>query len=71
MDNSNTFDLSTEAAKLPYTEEVASFCAPFSCGDQDLDEFFSKDAFFYDTELLGKTYAWVKVSDPTDRKSVV
>ena len=28
----------------------------FSCGDDDLDEFFLSDAFFYDKQLLGKTY---------------
>lgn len=38
---------------------------PFSCQDQDLDEFFSNDAFLYDVELLGKTYAWVDASDTT------
>lgn len=33
---------------------------PFRCEDKDLDDFFSNDAIFYDTELLGKTYAWVE-----------
>lgn len=58
------FNLSEDAKRLPYTEEVADFCKPFSCNDHDLDEFFSKDAFFYDVELIGKTYAWVDASDP-------
>lgn len=26
---------------VPYTGEVADYCDPFSCGDDDLDEFFS------------------------------
>ena len=26
---------------VPYTEEVADYCDPFCCGDDDLDEFFS------------------------------
>lgn len=28
----------------------------FSCGDDDLDEFFKSDAILYDKQLLGKTY---------------
>lgn len=59
MDSSAHFCLVTEATRLPYTEEVASYCMPFSCDDKDLDDFFARDAIFYDTELLGKTYAWV------------
>ena len=49
----------------PYTREVAEYCQPFSCQDKDLDEFFSKDAFLYETELLGKTYVWINASNPT------
>ncbi|MDE7374379.1 MAG: GNAT family N-acetyltransferase [Odoribacter sp.] len=49
----------------PYTREVAEYCLPFSCQDKDLDEFFSKDAFLYETELLGKTYVWINASNPT------
>lgn len=44
---------------VPYTKEVADFCDPFSCGDEDLDEFFSHDVFLYENELLGKTYCWI------------
>lgn len=65
MDNPKRFNLAVDATRLPYTEEVADFCAPFSCCDNDLDEFFAKDALLYDVELLGKTYAWVDASDPT------
>lgn len=28
----------------------------FTCGDHDLDEFFTNDCFAYSKELLGKTY---------------
>lgn len=59
MKNDLNFSLATDATRLPYTREVASFCAPFCCEDKDLDDFFANDAFFYDTELLGRTYAWV------------
>lgn len=64
MDKVNTFDLSTDAMMLPYNHEVASFCDTFSCKDADLDDFFANVAPYYDTELLGKTYAWVNVTNP-------
>ena len=63
MDNFSGFNLAKDAIRLPYTEEVASYCVSFSCQNQDLDEFFSKDAFLYDSELFGKTYAWVSATD--------
>lgn len=63
MDNLSGFNLAKDAIRLPYTEEVAFYCVPFSCQNQDLDEFFSRDAFLYDSELLGKTYAWVSATD--------
>ena len=44
---------------VPYTKEVAAYCDPFSCGDVDLDDFFSHDVFLYEGELLGKTYCWI------------
>lgn len=36
----------------------------FSCGDNDLDEFFTKDCFAYAQELLGKTYCYKLDDDP-------
>lgn len=59
MDNILCFSLANDATRLPYTEEVAAYCMPFRYDDKDLDEFFERDAFLYDTELLGRTYAWV------------
>lgn len=44
---------------VSYTKDVADFCDPFCCGDDDLDEFFSHDVFLYEEELLGKTYCWI------------
>ncbi len=49
---------------VPYTKEVADFCDPFSCGDDDLDDFFSKDVFLYESELLGKSYCWINRDNP-------
>lgn len=37
----------------------------FTCGDEDLDEFFSSDCFDYERQLLGKTYCF-KCSDEND-----
>lgn len=48
---------------IPYTKEVAAFCNPFSCGDADLDDFFSHDVFLYEEELLGKSYCWISRED--------
>ncbi len=63
--NQDSFILERDAVMRPYTAEVATYCAPFSCEDTDLDEFFSNDAFLYETELLGKTYAWINTADPS------
>ncbi len=50
----------------PYTKEVAEYCNEFHCNDADLDDFFSNDAFLYDEELLGRTYAWIDINNPTN-----
>ncbi len=60
------FDLNEDAIMYPYREELAGYCSSFSCGDADLDDFFAKDAFHYDVELLGRTYAWVNAKDTTE-----
>ena len=44
---------------VPYTKAVADYCDPFSCGDDDLDDFFHHDVFLYEDELLGKSYCWI------------
>lgn len=64
MDKSNIFDLSVDAFRLPYDHGVASYCDAFFCDDADLDDFFANVAPYYDTELLGKTYAWVSTTNP-------
>lgn len=65
MTKDSVFSLGRESVRRPYTQEVAAYCDPFTCNDADLDDFFAKDAFFYDVELIGKTYAWIDVSNPT------
>ncbi len=61
---SGSFFLERDAVMRPFTAEVAAYCEPFSCGDSDLDEFFSNDASLYEKELLGKTYAWINIATP-------
>lgn len=53
------FDFVVNTFMVPYTKDVADYCDTFSCGDDDLDEFFSHDVFTYEAELLGKTYCWI------------
>lgn len=65
MNPTPVFNLSTDAMRLPYDHKVATFCDTFSCEDADLDDFFENVAPHYDTELLGKTYAWVSADKPT------
>lgn len=55
----NEFIFVENTLMMPYTREVADYCTPFSCGDEDLDDFFQHDVFLYDEELLGKTYCWI------------
>ena len=48
-----------------FTRLKAYNCKPFHCGDDDLDEFFIKDAFLQSEELLCKNYCFVLDEDPT------
>lgn len=45
-------------------DEILKSCYPFTCGDEDLDDFFLHDAMRYKAELLGKTYCFVLDEDP-------
>lgn len=65
MSVERAFILERDTIRKPFTKEVSEYCAPFCCCDKDLDEFFAKDALNYDGELLGKTYAWIDLSEPT------
>lgn len=71
MELDDCFILERDTVRKPYTAEVAEYCDPFSCKDKDLDEFFAKDALYYDSELLGRTYAWIDISHPTNILALV
>ena len=47
------------------TEDVLALCKPFTCGNEDLDDFFLNDATRYAHFLMGKTYCFRLNSDPS------
>lgn len=46
--------------------EADTDVSSFSCGDDDLDDFFQNEAKLYSEQLLGKTYAFVMNDNPDD-----
>ena len=48
-----------------YTQSKVSLYNTFKCGDKDLDDFFTKDAFLQSEELLCKNYCFSLIDDPT------
>lgn len=59
------FPLAEKCVMLKLDSDVLRHCCPFSCGDDDLDDFFANDAIAYEKDLLGKTYCWVLKADNT------
>lgn len=59
------FRLVDECVMLKLDEDVLNHCQPFSCGEEDLDQFFAQDAIAYEKDLMGKTYCWVLREDNT------
>jgi hypothetical protein len=64
MINPQSFNLEKDAVMIAYTNDIASYCNTFKCGDNDLDDFFNNDSLLYSNELLGKTYAWINPENP-------
>lgn len=60
----NGISLYDDCVMLAYNKKVRNNCLPFSCGVNDLDDFFLNDADLYADELLGKTYCWVTTETP-------
>ena len=48
------------------TEDVINTCRVFSCGNDDLDDFFHIDAIRYARFLMGKTYCF-RLNDDTSK----
>ena len=63
--NTNSFTLDEDCLLARVNPEMLNFCQPFTCGDEDLDDFFANDAIAYEKELMGKTYCWVLREDMT------
>ncbi|KAA6342920.1 hypothetical protein EZS27_009380 [termite gut metagenome] len=42
----------------PLNETVINECKPFTCGNNDLDDFFKNDAENYAKQLIGKSYCF-------------
>lgn len=59
------FPLAEKCVMLKWDRDVRYHCAPFCCGDDDLDDFFANDAIAYEKDLLGKTCCWVLKDDNT------
>lgn len=59
------FSLDEQCRLARVTQEVLDYCSPFSCGDEDLDDFFANNAVAYEKDLMGKTYCWVLRDDIT------
>ena len=55
--------LNDRCARVPLTPKVVAACAPFSCGNRDLDEFFATDYLDYAKQLMGKTYAFIEIDN--------
>ena len=56
--------LLSECDLVRLTEEKLAICKPFSCGEDDLDEFFAKDCLVNQRKLLGKTYLFCLKNQP-------
>jgi hypothetical protein len=53
-----------------YTKELIQEANIFDCKNSDLNEFFEKDAFSFETQLFGKTYCFLKNSNPKEIVSI-
>lgn len=53
-----------------FSQSRAQHSKSFKCGDKDLDDFFTEDAFLQSEELLCKNYCFSLVDDPTQLVAV-
>ena len=58
--------LTDRCARVPLSPKIVAACASFSCGNKDLDEFFSADYLDYARQLMGKTYAFLEIDNPRE-----
>lgn len=53
-----------------FSQSRAQHSKSFKCGDKDLDDFFTEDAFLQSEELLCRNYCFSLVDDPTQLVAV-
>lgn len=58
------YSLLDQTFMTSYKPDVIARCLPFSCGNDDMDDFFHNDARLYAEELLGKSYCFVTTEAP-------
>jgi GNAT superfamily N-acetyltransferase len=58
------FSLSENCIFAKISQTALNNSEHFSCGDEDLDDFFTNNAIEYDNELMGKTYYWALRNNP-------
>ncbi len=46
-----------------YQVDESTDLSSFTCGDEDLDEFFHEEAYLYSQQLLGKSYYFVTLEE--------
>ena len=61
----NSFSLNEKCQLAKVTQSVLDHTDQFTCGEDDLDEFFACDTIAYSKQLMGKTYCWVLKEQPT------
>ena len=59
--------LTDRCARVPLSPKIVAACAPFSCGNKDLDEFFSAD-FMFSTEEQEKQYRNISDDSPLNTR---
>ena len=53
-----------------YTEDIINSCDTFTCGNEDLDDFFRNDALDYATFMMGRSYCFRLKDNPKKIVSV-
>ena len=66
----NIEELLSECTFERVTPTLLEQCEPFACGHDDLDEFFRSDYKLYADKLLGKTYAFRLIDNPSKIVSI-
>lgn len=66
----NLEELLSECTFERVTPTLLEQCEPFACSHDDLDEFFRSDYKLYADKLLGKTYAFRLINNPSKIVSI-